>query len=44
VLAAPYAEPSLRAEILKAVNSIEFIKTADLMQLLTRVKIPNGTK
>ena len=41
-LAAPYADASLRAEILKTVSNLETVKTADLMQLLTRVKIPNG--
>ncbi|HEY3294992.1 MAG TPA: MmgE/PrpD family protein [bacterium] len=41
-LAAPYAEASLRGDILKAVINLETIRTADLMQLLTRVKIPNG--
>jgi 2-methylcitrate dehydratase len=40
-LAAPYADASLRADILRAVVNLENIKTADLMQLLTRVKIPN---
>jgi 2-methylcitrate dehydratase len=39
-LAQPYADASLRANILKAVRHLETINTAELMSLLKHVKIP----
>jgi len=40
-LAGPYTDVSLRADILKTVQHLETLKTADLMSLLKHVKIPN---